>query len=135
MNCLHRRLAIGLIATFAAVIASAHHALVIFDISRTVVLEGVVKKVDLVYPHSWFWIAVPNGHGGDDLWGIEAGGPASGAAFARLAGMPIKEYFAPGQKVAATFYPLKDGRKGGRLISIRFEDGRVYDQKPGPAAP
>jgi hypothetical protein len=135
MNRLHRRMAIGAIAAFAAVIASAHHSFVMFDTSKTVVLDGVIRKVELVNPHSWFWITVRNSEGGEELWGIEAGGPASGAAIARLAGMPVSKYFAPDQKVVATFYPLKDGRKGGLLITIRFEDGRVYDQGLGRTPP
>jgi hypothetical protein len=118
---------IALLGLIAAA-ASAHHSFAMFDASKTVTLVGTFKKAELINPHSWFWIVVPNDQGGSDLWGAEGGGPASGSTLAKAAGMSIKDYFAPGQKVTMTLHPLKDGRMGGQLVSLKFEDGRVYEQ-------
>lgn len=109
-------------------VTSAHHSFAMFDASKTLTLVGTFKKAELVNPHSWFWVVVPNDQGGSDLWGAEGGGPGSGSTLAKAAGMSIKDYFAPGQKVTMTIHPLKDGRMGGQLISLKFEDGRVYAQ-------
>jgi len=42
----------------AAAPGMAHHSSAMFDQSKTVTLEGVVKKWELTNPHSWLWVDV-----------------------------------------------------------------------------
>jgi hypothetical protein len=108
--------------------ALAHHSFAMFDQSKTVVVTGTFKKAELGNPHTWYWVAEALPDGTSKLWGVEGGGTSQ----IRTDGMPLKDYFAPGQKVTLTLHPLRDGRAGGQLVSIRFEDGRLFG---GPSLP
>ena len=108
--------------------ASAHHSFAMFDQTKTVVIAGTFKKAELSNPHTWYWVAEALPNGETKLWGAEGGGVSQ----VNTGSMPMKEYFAPGQKVQMTLHPLRDGRAGGQLVSLRFEDGRVFGGSPLP---
>jgi hypothetical protein len=110
----------------------AHHSPAMFDTSKTVTLEGTLKLAELTTPHAWFWVSVPKDNGETQLWGGEsgAGGGNVIAAVARKSNMSVREFFAPGQTVTMIIHPLRDGRPGGEVVSIRFPDGRAYVALP-----
>ncbi len=79
----------------------------------------------------WVWITADNG----DKWGFEAGAPAQLVrdGFPRSS---LKE----GTKLAITFHPVRDGRHGGSLTKVAFDDGRVNNggaiaSSPGGPSP
>lgn len=129
------------IASFAVLapagMLQAHHSPAMFDVSKTVTLEGTLKLAELTSPHAWFWVSVPKENGEAQLWGGEsgAGGGNVIAAVARKSNMSVREFFAPGQKVTMTIHPLRDGRPGGEVVSIRFRDGRAYVAEPAGTSP
>lgn len=58
--------------------AVAHHAFAAtFDTSKPVTVKGSITKVELINPHSWFWMDVTQPDGTVVNWGFEGGSPNS----------------------------------------------------------
>jgi hypothetical protein len=123
--------------------ALAHHAVTLFDASKTVTIEGTLQLTELGNPHTWFWVAAAADGREPVLWNLEGGSIRSStlADLVRRSNLTIKQFFAPGQRVVVSFHPLRTGGIGGQLLGIRFADGRVYGEPPAavsqdsPAAP
>ena len=96
--------------------AVAHHSFALFDVNKTVSLEGTVKKFDWTNPHSWVTLEVIEPDRTVSEWLIEL---PSAATLAR--DRWHKNYLKPGEKLIMRVNPLKDGRKGGALESFRPE--------------
>ena len=118
-----RRAALGAAAlSFAlvAVPALAHHSYSMFDRTKTISIAGTVLTWEMVNPHSFLWVVVKTDTGAQQTWGLEAGGvPALMRAGVK------KSAVQAGQKVSVDLHPLRDGRTGGQLVSVTFQDGKV----------
>jgi Family of unknown function (DUF6152) len=69
---------VGLGLFLAAKPAVAHHAFAAtFDTSKPVTVKGAITKVELINPHSWFWMDVTQPDGTVVNWGFEGGSPNS----------------------------------------------------------
>lgn len=67
----------GLIALGAAAPSWAHHAFVAaYDMNKPIEVHGVITKVLLENPHSWFFLDVKNAEGKTEEWAFEAGTPS-----------------------------------------------------------
>ena len=54
----------------------AHHAFAAeYDSEKPVKLQGTVKKVEWINPHSWITIEVKRPNAPNQIWEIEAGAP------------------------------------------------------------
>ena len=112
---LHRR-SIGLLAlagfsgALGTTSAAAHHSFAMFDMSKSVRLEGTVKRFEWTNPHSWVFLEVSGPGATIEEWTIEL--PAAGV-LAREGW--TKTYLRPGERVVLNVNPLKDGRRGGNL--------------------
>jgi hypothetical protein len=73
-NAAHLRRAFILAVVLAAP-AAAHHSHNNYAISEFTNLDGVVKEVHLINPHSWVYIEVKDEKGEPQLWALEATGP------------------------------------------------------------
>src|SRR5579872_5039452 len=62
--------AIGL-ATIGVTPASAHHSFALFDVTRTIELEGTVKSFEWTNPHSWIRLEVAGPQNTVKEWMIE----------------------------------------------------------------
>ena len=102
---------LGMLA--AAGPAAAHHSFALFDMNKTVSLEGTVKNFEWSNPHTWIKLEVPNEQKTVDEWLIEL--PSAGA-LARDGWN--KNYIKVGERLILRVNPLKDGRKGGSLQSF-----------------
>ena len=111
---------IALALTFIVVPASAHHSFAMYDNGRIVTVSGTVKEFDWVNPHSWVRITVTAQDGKQELWAIEL---ASVGQQARIGWKP--DTLKPGDKVTAQIRPMKDGTRGGMLVSITLPDGKT----------
>ena len=119
------------VAAFAAALtlatgvlpAYAHHSFAMFDQNKTSELTGTLKDVAWNNPHIAMIVVVPGEGGQAAEWHFEAGPPA----FMLRAGLKRDDLSSRiGAKVIVTFHPLKDGRTGGSLQGVKFEDGAAW---------
>ena len=111
--------------------ALAHHSAAMFDMAKTVTLQGTVKEFQYTNPHSWLQVVVVGGDGKTVEWCFETEGPST------LLRVGIKaKTFQPGDKVSIVANPMRDGRPAGAWISATKADGTVYNLRPNrpPAA-
>ena len=75
MQCRFLGLAIICLVTLG-ITASAHHSHNAYEVTKWSPLEGMVKEVHLVVPHSWIYLDVRDGKGETTTWALEAAGPS-----------------------------------------------------------
>jgi len=85
-------------------------------------IEGVVKEVHLVNPHSWIYIEVKGPAGQPQKWSLEA---SSKIALERIG--VTTEYIKPGDNIKVRCHPLRDGSRGCLLGFVKAQDGSVKD--------
>ena len=102
---------------FGILPAAAHHSFALFDVTKTVALEGTVKKFEWTNPHSWITLEVAGPQSKADEWLIEL--PPAGV-LAREGWN--KNFVKVGEKLSVHVNPLKNGGKGGSLESFSFDD-------------
>lgn len=103
--------------------ANAHHSFALFDVMKTVALEGTVKKFEWTNPHSWITLEVIGPQNTADEWLIEL--PPAGI-LAREGWN--KNFVKIGEKLSVHINPLKNGGKGGILESFTFDARRPGGQ-------
>jgi hypothetical protein len=107
----------GTAAMLAAAPALAHHAFAIFDQSKVLYLAGTVKQFELVNPHAWLHLNITNDKG-ESTWSFEGG------SVSQLVSLGwATDKFKPGDKVEIGFRPMKDGSRGGQIMSVKRVDG------------
>jgi hypothetical protein len=115
-------------AMLAVIPASAHHSHGNYA-DTFMDVEGVVKEVHFIVPHSWVYIEVKNPAGGEpQLWALEA----TGRGGLERIGV-TKEYIKPGDTVKARCHRLRDGSNGCLLGFLKAKDGTVKDWDGGNA--
>ena len=105
--------ALALAATFISVPAIAHHSYSMFDIDKTVTVEGTVKEFQWTNPHTWINLVVLGKNGKQIDYPIELG---SVTILAKLGWNP--RTLQPGDKVTLQVHPLKSGNPGGDFVSL-----------------
>jgi hypothetical protein len=101
----------------------AHHSFAMFDETKSTQLTGTLKDVSWTNPHTAMIVVVPGDNGQSAEWHFESGPPA----FLLRAGLKRDALSSRiGSKVTVTFHPLKDGRTGGSLVGMTFEDGASW---------
>ena len=117
--------ALFMAACLACPLAMAHHSTAMFDFTKTVKIEGTIKDFQWTNPHTWTIVTV--------------GGKAPIAGEYGLEGMSpnylgrngwTKRSLKPGDKVTLEVHPLKDGRRGGFMVSAKLTDGTVLYNLP-----
>jgi hypothetical protein len=119
-----RRLATTLAAVailLTAPAARAHHSHGNYT-DAFVDIEGVVKEVHLVTPHSWVYIDVKSAGGAAQTWALEA---TSAAGLQRIG--VARGYLKAGDLVKVRCHPLRDGSRGCLLGFLKAPDGTVKD--------
>jgi hypothetical protein len=108
------------------VLAGAHHSGAMFDRTRVIEINGVVKEFLWTNPHSSFKVEVRNAQGETQLWYIEMNGIAN-LVHEGWKRSSIK----PGDKVTVTVNPLRDGKPGGWYLGIALADGAKLGSTTG----
>ena len=110
-------------AAVAAVVltgsAWAHHSHANYNTKEVAQLEGTVKELRWMNPHSWIYLEVVD-QGKPALWVLEGGSPAG----VQRNGWK-KEDVSPGEVLKVKCNPLKDGSRGcliERMTSKRLTD-------------
>lgn len=98
--------------------ALAHHSFAMFDATKTVAQQGVIKEVEWTNPHVWVRLAVQK-DGKEVVYGYE------GAAIAVLKRVGwVRDSVKVGDKVTVVGHPYKDGRPGGSIEHLVLPDGQ-----------
>ena len=108
----------GLVVALFAAPAFSHHSFAVFDQSKLVSMAGAVKEFEFVNPHAWLHLNIVNDKG-VSTWSFEAGSPAQ---LVKLGWS--KDTFKAGDRVEVGFRPLKDGSRGGQLMSVKLPGGQ-----------
>jgi hypothetical protein len=122
-----KRLLLAVSLAVAAGSIQAHHSAAMFDMSKTVTVQGTVKEFQYTNPHSWLQVLVASPDGKTVEWGFETEGPST---LLRV-GIKLKT-FQPGDKVTIVAHPMRDGRPAGAWVSATKADGTIYNLRPGP---
>jgi hypothetical protein len=85
-------------------------------------VEGVVKEVHLVVPHSWIYLEVKDATGEPQMWALEA---TNRTGLERIGVTP--DYLKVGDTVKARCHRLRDGSNGCLLGFLKAKDGAVKD--------
>ena len=112
------------VLTLCALPAAAHHSTAMFDFQKTVTLTGTVKDFQWTNPHTWTNVTV-QGSKGTAVYGLEGMSPN----YLSRNGWSRKT-LQPGDTVTVEVHPLKDGRKGGFMVSAKLADGTVLYNLP-----
>jgi hypothetical protein len=109
--------------------AFAHHSGTMFDETKTVTLEGVVKEFQYTNPHSWLLVDVTGADGKVTTWGFEAEGPTT------LMMMQVRRGdLTPGTKLTISGHPMKDGRPAAAWVKAVRADGKEFFPRGRAAA-
>jgi hypothetical protein len=125
-----RALSVAAVGMVAAVLMAtpslAHHSAAMFEATKTITVEGVVKEWQLTNPHSWLIVSVTGKDGKVTEWGFEAEGPST----LLRAGIHPSDLKA-GTKITITGRPMKDGQKAAIWVTATRADGKVLNPSAG----
>jgi hypothetical protein len=106
--------------------AWAHHSATMFEQTKTITVEGVIKEFQWTNPHSWLLVDVTDKDGKVTTWGFEAEGPST----LQRAGIRPSE-FKTGTRVTMTGRPMKDGRPAAIWVLAVRADGKKFNPREG----
>jgi len=115
------------IAVIIAAPAFAHHSFAMFDRSKVVNVTGTVREYEWTNPHVWIHINAPDEKGTMREWGFEMQAIAQDYAAGWRA-----DSVKPGDKISIEFHPLKDGARGGQLMSADLSSGKHLGPPANP---
>lgn len=101
--------------------ATAHHSHGNYT-DTFVDIEGVVKEVHLLNPHSWIYLVVTSASGQPQTWALEA---TNVIGLQRIG--VTREYLKAGDTIKARCHPLRDGSRGCLLGFLKARDGSIKD--------
>lgn len=93
-------------------------------------LQGVVKEVHLVVPHSWVYLEVKDAKGEPQVWALEA----TGRTGLQRIGVTV-DTVKPGDAIKVRCHHLRDGSNGCLLGFLKAKDGSVKDWDGNNAPP
>ena len=85
-------------------------------------LQGTVKEVHLLNPHSWVYLDVRNASGQLQTWALEA---TNKIGLERI-GVTV-DTLKPGEAIKVRCHPLRDGSRGCLMGFLKTKDGEVKD--------
>ena len=121
----------ALAALACALPAIAHHSFSAeFDSGKTVILHGVVSKVDWINPHIFVYLDVKDESGKTVTWELQSLPPL----FFRGSGLTKDVLLSNKQEVTVTANPAKDGTRAyGFMTKLVYPDGHVFSMSPQDA--
>jgi len=109
-------IAFALLLTFPVL---AHHSTGLFDQSQVIEQEGTVGEFEWINPHTWLHVDLADENGNVRTWAFEGG------SITQLTPLGwSRDAVPPGTNITVGFRPMKDGSRGGQLMSVTLPDGR-----------
>ena len=129
MICRIGRVSTALTILLAAGSVSAHHSFqTVFDVSKPILLTGMLTRVGWINPHVAISLDVKDDGGQTESWVIEAGPPS----FFRSRDVARSAFEnAVGQLVTVEALRARDNSHRGSLLKITFQDGKIVTSSPG----
>ena len=113
------------LTALVATSSPAHHSTAMFEWGKPVELKNAtVERWDWTNPHTFLYV-----NAGGVRWAFEGMSPNH---LGRVGWS--KRTLKPGDKINLTYYPLKDGRKGGFNVTVTLPDGKTINQLGSPNA-
>jgi hypothetical protein len=102
---------------------AAHHAVnAQFDVTKNVLLTGVLTKVEIINPHSYIHFDVTGPGKKVTTWSIETGAPGA----LRRAGLSLRDALKVGNTYKFVICPSRNGSPTGLMSGITLPDGRSF---------
>jgi hypothetical protein len=124
MKSCHIGAAMALTVCLGVGTAMAHHSAVLFDLSKTFTVAGILTKIDWRNPHIEIFLDTNLDGGPNEHWELETGAPAW---FRNRALARSELDKAMGTVVTVEGVRAKDGSRYGYLYAITFADGKRWD--------
>ena len=97
----------------------AHHSTGLFDQSQLIEQEGTVSEFEWINPHTWLHVDFTDENGNVTTWAFEGG------SITQLTPLGWnRDDFPPSTPITVGFRPMRDGSRGGQLMSATLPDGR-----------
>lgn len=130
----HPALRHGAVALVLALLGGAalraHHSFAMYDQAKPISITGTVTQFRWINPHALLSVAVPADAGGTPpMWVLELSSPGNltRAGWTRTS-VNVND------RVEVSFYPMKDGSRGGACVKVTFlASGQSLDCLAGAA--
>jgi hypothetical protein len=110
-------------AATLATSAFAHHAVnAQFDVTKNVLLTGVLTKVEIINPHSYIHFDVKGPGGKVTNYSIETGAPGA----LKRAGFSMRDELKVGNTYKFVICPSRNGSPTGLMSGITLPDGKSF---------
>lgn len=120
----HLAVAVALALSLCVPSARAHHSMAMFDQTRKVTVTGTVRQFEWTNPHCYIQLTVKGANGANEDWSMEMGAPmylyAEGWRPSTVK---------PGRQINVTINPLRNGGKGGVVLTVTTVDGKPLGKK------
>jgi hypothetical protein len=113
----------------AAVPAFAHHSFAMFDVDQNLKVAGTVMEYEWTNPHVWIHVMAADSTDKPVEWSFELQSVESDTRAGWRA-----DTLKPGDKITIEYHPLKDGSRGGQLVSAVLPSGKQLGH-PNPITP
>ena len=114
----HASSAVATLAMLLVAPAGAHHSRAIYDLERSITIDGVVTRFEWANPHVYLYVEVPDDNGDTVVWEIENG---STTAMGRRGWS--RETFVPGDRVSVEASPGKDTNRHVAVVTTVTKAG------------
>jgi hypothetical protein len=114
------RVSAALLLALGASAALGHHSFAMFDTTKQVEFDAIVREFQWTNPHCWLDVVATGQGGGSAQWSLEAQSPAM---MHRKGWTKLR--VAPGDKIKVSVFPSRDGSRSGALRSATLSDGMV----------
>ncbi|MGE5721702.1 MAG: DUF6152 family protein [Sphingomonadales bacterium] len=100
--------------------AAAHHSFAMFDMTKTVTVNGTIVEFKWTNPHAWMHVDIADPAGKVSTWAIEMTSPNN-----LVRSGWRRSSLKPGDKVSVQIHPLRNGKMGGSLVQVTLPGGQV----------